>query len=137
MSSLLPKGDIFDRDPHAMKKLTESTWSPFQSPEVRDICEHLTPSEKHELMHLAREYGRKSGLRFGIPAALIAVSFSFGHSVTTGLILSGLTIVYMLTFERRRIRAHQKRVRGMLCATEYARSRGYQPETLRISPWNP
>lgn len=122
-----------------MKKFTDSMWSsPFQSPEVRDICRHLTPAEKRELIKLARRDGRQSGFQIAIIFILIAISFSFGHPLTIGLILSGLFILYVLIFERRRIRAHQKRVREMLCATEYARSRGYQPDTLRMFafPWN-
>ena len=32
----------------------ESTWSPFQSAEVREICAHLTPTEHARLMEDAR-----------------------------------------------------------------------------------
>jgi uncharacterized membrane protein len=123
-----------------MKKLAESTWypfSPFHSPEVYDICEHLTPSEKRDLKDLTARYGRTSGIVAGIFAGLIAVSFSFYHSVTLALVFLILLVLYELIFEGRRFRAQKKRIREMLCDTEYARSRGYHPETLKMFafPW--
>jgi hypothetical protein len=41
------------------RQLAESTWSPFQSPEVRDICNHLSRQEKVNLLAHAAEYGRQ------------------------------------------------------------------------------
>jgi hypothetical protein len=118
--------------------ITGSTWYPFQSPEVRKIYEHITPSEKRELKRLFIELNFQIASPAGILIGLTVLSFAFAYSITIGLIFSGLFIVYILTLVRREIRAYYKRVREILCATGYARSRGYQPETLRIFafPWN-
>jgi hypothetical protein len=51
---------------HAMR-LTESTWSPFQSAEVRDICEHLTFEEKVQLASHGSRSGRNIGILFSLP----------------------------------------------------------------------
>ena len=113
--------------------ISDSTWYPFQSPEVREIYEHLTPSEKRELKRLFIELNLQQAFPVWILVGISVVSFAFAYSVTIGLILDGLFIVvYTLTIGRRQIRAYYKRAREILCATGYARSRGYQPETLRM-----
>jgi hypothetical protein len=117
-------------------KFTESTWSPFQSSEVRDICAHLTPAEKQHLLVLAAQYGRDSGWRFAVPFALVLISFPYSRLV--GLVLLVCFITYCATLAQQRVRAHQRRVREFLCATGYARERGYTPDSLRMFalPWS-
>lgn len=117
-------------------KFTQSTWSLFQSPEVRDICDHLTADEKQRLLHLSAQYGRQTCWRSAVPFGLVAASFIY--SVTTGFIVLALFTIYALLFERQRIRSHQQQVREMLCATEYARARNYRPDALRMFtfPWS-
>jgi hypothetical protein len=56
-------------------RLTESTWSPFQSEEVCDICEHLTLEEKGQLASHGAQSGRKIGIRFSLPLGIVACSF--------------------------------------------------------------
>ena len=114
----------------------QSTWSPFQSPEVRDICAHLTATEKQHLLARAADYGRETAWRFAIPFSVVAVSFSYSRPV--GFILLVPFIIYCLTVERQRIRAHQQRVREFLASTEFAREHGYRPEVLRMFafPWS-
>jgi hypothetical protein len=123
---------LIDAATRRLDKLIESS----RSPEVREIYEHLTPWEHSELMSMMSELRFERLFLISIP--MWAVPIAFAYSVTTGLIVSGLSILYVLIFVRRWGRAYQKRVREWLCATEYARSRGYQPETLRmfLSPWN-
>jgi len=93
-------------------RFTESTWSPFQSPEVRDICTHLTPAEKQGLLVLAAQYGRDSGWRSAVPFALVVISFVYSRLV--GIVSLVCFATYCATVEQRRIRAHQRRVREFL-----------------------
>ena len=117
-------------------KFRESTWSPFQSSEVRDICAHLTPAEKRDLVVLGAHYGRDSGWRFAVPFGLVVMSFTYSR--TLGVVLLVSFITYCATVGQRRIRAHQRRARELLCATGYARERGYTPDSLRMYalPWS-
>lgn len=117
-------------------KITQSTWSPFQSPEVRDICAHLTTAEKQHLMAQAARYGQDSAWRFAMPFALVTLSFFYSRPA--GFVLLVLFIIYCFTVERQRKRAHQKRVREFLAATEFGREHGYRPDALRMFyfPWS-
>lgn len=117
-------------------KITQSTWSPFQSPEVRDICAHLTPAEKQGLIAQASAYGRQTAWWLAMPFALVVVSFYYSRPV--GLVLLVPFIIYCFTVERRRVQAHRQRVRELLAATEFAREHGYKPDALRMCsfPWS-
>lgn len=115
------------------RKLAESTWSPFQSSEVRDICNHLSRPEKLNLLEQAAEYGRQTAVRFALPCAVVVVAFIYSRLVGV-VLLAGLAF-YLLIFEWRRVRAHQARMRDLLCATEYARARGYCSKGLRMFAW--
>jgi hypothetical protein len=117
-------------------KAMQSTWSPFQSPEVRDICAHLTAAEKQQLLAQSFQHGRDTGWRFAFPFALVVVSFFYSRLV--GFVLLVPFIIYCLTVERHRIHAHQQRVREFLAATGFAKAHGYRPEMLRMFsfPWS-
>jgi len=120
----------------ARMKAMQSTWSPFQSPEVREICSHLTAAEKQRLLAQAADYGRQTAWWFALPFSVVAVSFFYSRPL--GFVLLVPFIIYCVTVERRRIRAHQQRVRALLASTEFARERGYRPEALRmfVFPWS-
>jgi hypothetical protein len=122
------------------------TWLPFQSPEIRDIYAHLTPTEKQQLMAQARGYGRESGRRIGawngIACGLFAALYSFWRPFSLLWLVPFILVVnfmpYCFKAERQRSRARHQRVRELLAATEYAREHGYKPETLRMfaMPWS-
>lgn len=120
---------------HAMT-LTESTWSPFQSAEVCDICEHLTLEEKGQLASLGAQSGRKIGILFSLPLFIVACSFLY--SIRVFFVLLSLFTIYALIMEWRIIRGLQRRVRQRLCASQYGKARRYHPNTLRMFsfPWS-
>jgi hypothetical protein len=116
-------------------KSTESTWEPFQSPQVRDICAHLTADEKRQLAAKGKYLGRQVAWRFVAPFLLVAQSFVY--SVLVGFVLLGLFAIYFIAFGLPFIREQQKRQRELLCATEYSKTRGYRPDALKMFafPW--
>ena len=126
--------DIGRPTTHAMK-LTQSTWSPFQSPEVREICANLTPAEHAQIIAHARERGtdiwRWIVALFGSIAAMLVWSWQ------VGLLLLPLVIIYFAASGLPRLRAMRRRSKELLCETEWGRSRGYTPERLRLMtlPW--
>jgi hypothetical protein len=130
----------------AAMKLSESTWSPFQSPEVREICAHLTPDEKARLIANAGQCGTETGEWISawmsaksvpIMAGFLLLFFAFqifswrGFWVGWALLLILLTIYFVVASLPRR-RAMRRRSMELLCATEWAREHGYTPERLRL-----
>jgi hypothetical protein len=117
-------------------KVSVSTWSPFQSPEVRDICVHLTPRERDRLASQGSQFGGKIGSLLML--LLVIPAFSLLYSIRVFFVLLGLFIIYVSVMEWRLIRDQQRQVRQTLCATEYARARGYHPDSLRLFslPWS-
>lgn len=101
-------------------KAMQSTWSPFQSPEVREICAHLTAEEKQHLLSEATNYGSDSALKFALPCAAVTVSFYYSRLVGFALLVPFL--IYCFTIERQRVRGYQRRVREFLAATEFGRA---------------
>ena len=117
-------------------KLTESTWSPFQSAEVREICAHLTPEEHARLLADARWRGQQIGQRLAVPSGVVAGSF--GWSWQLGIVLLALFIVYCAVSGLPRLRAMRRRSIELLCEIEWARMQGYSPDRvcLMTFPWS-
>ncbi len=112
---------------------TQSTWSPFQSPEVREICAHLTPAEHSRLIADARQRGTDIGRWIVLPFGITGGLLFWARQV--GLVLF---IIYFAVSGYPRIRAMRRRNMELLCETEWAQSRGYRPERLRLMafPWS-
>ena len=124
--------------------LNFSTWSPFQSPEVRQICANLSPAERALILDDMRQHFADDRLlkvfRFvtlliGFGVALVKVWF--GPSWLLGCALAFLIALYFVALwpEMRYMRHRSKE---LLCNTEFARSQGYEPEHLRTFafPWS-
>jgi hypothetical protein len=118
------------------KGISESTWSPFQSTEVRAICTHLNPTEHARLIDGAMERGRQIGLWFAVPLTGV-IGFLF-WSWRLGLMLVALFVVYFVLWVLPRFRAMRYRSIEMLCETEWARTQNYVPTRLRLMtlPWS-
>jgi len=112
-----------------------STWSPFQSPEVRDICAHLSPEEHARLLADARHRGKQLGQWIAAPSSVAAVSFMWSWSL--GLVALVLLMGYISTFGLVRIRVMRNKTKNLLCDTAWARKHGYTPTSLRLMspPW--
>ena len=55
------------------RRLATSTWAPFPSRDVQQICEHLTPEEHAVLVEREQQHGRTLGRRAGILIVISAV----------------------------------------------------------------
>lgn len=100
-----------------------STWSPFQSTQVREICRHMTEAE--------RARGITRGALYGVwVAATVAapMSFAWGSATRARWVLAvSLLIVHVVC-----IPLWQKRVRRFLCSTAWAREHGLAAESLPL-----
>jgi len=122
----------------AWSRATESTWSPFQSPEVREICTHLTPMERARLINDARGRGRRIALWFALPLAIIVLALWHWESWRLRLVLVTASAGYFILWILPRFRAMRRRSIEMLCETEWARSHNYTAARLRLMtfPWS-
>src|SRR3972149_4893439 len=101
--------------------LTDSTWSPFQSPEVQDICAHLTPSERARVIEDARGRGAEIGRWIAIPFGVVGGAFVLCWRL--GAVLAAVFVVYFAFIGLPRLRRMRRRTVELLCETERARSR--------------
>lgn len=115
---------------------TQSTWSPFQSPEVQRICEHLTPVERRRIIEDGSARGGEIGTWLAGPLALVAASCAISWRLGTALLV--LYAIYFWLSGLPRLQAMRRRSIELLCDTEWARSRGHTPDTLRLMvfPWS-
>ena len=112
----------------------QSVSSPFQSPEAQEIFGHLTPEEHARVLDDGRQYGQQMARWFAIPLGLVVASFLWSWQV--GLVLLVLFLVYLRAFALPRMGSVRRRTKELLCATEWARSRGYTPERLRLTTFS-
>jgi len=99
------------------------TWSPFQSPEVRDICAHMTDAERAEVSQRGGGYGLWVAATFALPLAF-ALTY---RSLVAIVIASILVTVHIVC-----IPIWQKCQKRFLCSTAWAREQGFTPERIRM-----
>ena len=100
-----------------------TTWSPFQSPEVRDICAHMTDAERARLADLGGDYGLWVAGTLALPLTF-ALTY---RSVLIVVIAAVLVNVHII-----RIPIWQKQQKQFLCSTAWAREHGITPDRLRM-----
>ncbi len=123
--------------PELISATHQALWYPFQSPEVRDICRHMTPEETRQLT----VYARKVGWIVGIVPSLILYPL-FGYlALCTPLypprpwsIFVLLVLVVPVTFliGWLGISGFRRKQIQMLCQTDYAKLKGFTPRTLPL-----
>ncbi len=98
------------------------TWAPFQPPLVREICAHLTESERRESVRLGLLFGFWNAATFFVPFFVI-----LGVAAPVGWILGAGALVLGLSFYPLLLRMQ----REQLCRTAWARQRGITAAQLR------
>lgn len=110
-----------------------STWSPFQSRQVRDICAHMTDTERRALQ-------RRGFLVGGLLAALLgSMGFAgmvvfrsmFAMVLLLGLLAPVLMIAVELRWGRRIRQSHQR----FLATTAWAQTQGIAADEIRLYTW--
>jgi hypothetical protein len=120
-------------------------WYPFRSAEVQEINEHLSPDERLRLEAHSGRWGAVFGIGtfFAVYALMRLVDPLLrphaGPSWTL-LILAVMAVPLGLLIGWTAGVPWRRKVRRILCETEYARQRGFTPETLplystRFSLW--
>lgn len=99
------------------------TWSPFQSPVVRDICAHMTDAGKSEASRRGGRYGCWVAATFAVPLAFAMVERSLLFVIIT---------VVLVAIHVGCIPVWQRMQRRFLCSTTWAREQGVTPDRLKI-----
>lgn len=104
-------------------KTDSVTWSPFQSPAVREICSHMTEAEKSGAAARAALYGVWCAVSFAVPLPL-----AFLVESKWLMLIAVLLIVIHLAC----IPVWHKMQRRYLCSTVWARAQGVSPDRLKL-----
>src|SRR5438477_5784446 len=99
-----------------------ATWSPFQSKQVREICAHMTGTERSRTM--ARGFGY--GLWVFLTVGAIA-SGAWWANPALRITAGGLLAIHLCA-----VPFWQRRVRRLLCSTNWSREQGLTPQHLRL-----
>ncbi len=108
-----------------------STWSPFQSEQVKEICSHMTRGERGA----ANRRGALFGLLIGIipgSIGLICGPIIFG-SALKGMAVCFLTIPFIAFVLWRKWFHRSQQI--FLASTEWARSQGIEADSIRLFSW--
>lgn len=111
-----------------------STWSPFQSDQVREICAHMTKAERRAAVKRGAVWGAVIGIIPGVIALILgAVVFRsavFGVTVCF-LIFPLVALVLYKTWLPNLIKSQQ----SFLASTEWARSEGINADDIQLYKW--
>ena len=99
------------------------TWAPFQSPEVREICAHMTEAEGRAASRRAALYGIWCGVTFAGPVAVAFV-------IQTSAFIAIVAVLISVHLGCRRVWLRLQR--SFFCSTAWAREQGFTPGRLRL-----
>ena len=108
-----------------VRRMQRSRFS-LRSPVAQEIADHLTPFERDSFAANARDYSRRLGKLLGL---LVIPSVLAGfYSLWLGALFAVFAAFAIVPL----MRAEFRRMRHLLTATEWARSRGIVPGNLRL-----
>ncbi len=114
-----------------------STWSPFQSGQVKEICAHMTRAERRAAMNRGARWGLLLGGLFGTAAFLGMVVFG-----STVAFLAGFCLVFPLVFSVQALAQRKgwwpdalQSPRDFLASTDWAKSQGLKADDIRLYRW--
>ncbi len=99
------------------------TWAPFQSPDVRKICAHMTEAEKQKGIRKGALHALWVTTTLAIPVSLAVVA----PNPTLVIIAAVLIVIHIACLP-----LWFRRQRRYFCSTSWAREQGFTPERLRL-----
>lgn len=107
-------------------KANHELWSPFQSPEVREIIENMNAPERNRANLLSAVSGLWCAFTLALP-----LTYAFTASSNPGRALAfGLMLAHAGAGP-----SWRRYFRRFLCSTAWAKERGMDPEKLRLYAW--
>jgi hypothetical protein len=106
-----------------------TTWSPFQSASVKQICEHMTDSERFATMRRGGLYGAWVAGTFAIPVVALGwLQISANIGAVIGITIAITLILVHICCVPAWLRAQRR----FLTSTQWARERELRPEDLHL-----
>jgi hypothetical protein len=111
-----------------------NTWSPFQSDQVKEICQHMTKTERRVAVKRSAQWGALIGIVPGATGLILGVLFFQSALVAvTGCFLIFPLIALVLW--KKWLPHVYKSQQTFLASTEWARSQGIKADGIRLFSW--
>ena len=111
-----------------------NTWSPFQSDQVKEICQNMAKSERQAAVKRSALFGAVIGIVPGVVGLILGILFFRSATVAVtgcGLIFPIIAIVLRKKWLPSLIKSHQQ----FFASTEWAKSQGIKAEEIKVYSW--
>ena len=109
-----------------------NTWSPFQSDQVRQICAHMTKTERRAALKRGALWGLLMGIVPGMIALILGVMvFRSAVFAVTVCFFPLMALAHYGKWLPNVVKSQQ----NFLASTEWARSQGFKAEDIRLYNW--
>jgi hypothetical protein len=111
-----------------------NTWSPFQSDQVKEICAHMTKTERRSALKRGASWGILVGVVPGMAGLILGVVVL--ESATVGVAICSLAFpLVALVLYRKWSPSLVKSQQSFLASTEWAKGQGMRPDDIRLYKW--
>ncbi len=111
-----------------------NTWSPFQSDQVKEICQHMTKAERRKAVKRGALWGILIGIVPGMTALILGiVVFRSAMVVVTVCFL--IFPLFALVLYKKWLPNVVRSQQNFLASTEWAKSQGLKAEDIRLYNW--
>jgi ABC-type branched-subunit amino acid transport system permease subunit len=108
-----------------------NAWSPFQSDQVKQICAHMTKTERRAAVRRAALWGLLIGIVPGMIGLILGVVVFRSALVVVTVCYLIFPLVAFVLYRKWLVRSQQ----NFLASTEWARSQGIKAEDVRLYNW--
>jgi hypothetical protein len=111
-----------------------NTWSPFQSDQVKQICAHMTETERRTAVKRGALWGFLMGIVPGMIALILGVVV-FQSAVVVVTVCFLIFPVIALVLHRYWLPSVVRSQQNFLASTEWAQSQGIKAGDIRLYTW--
>ena len=111
-----------------------NTWSPFQSGQVKEICSHMTKTERRAAVKRGAVWGLLLGLVPGMTALILGIVVFRSALAVVTICFVVLPLAALVLYKRwfpNVVRSQQH----FLASTAWAKSQGIEAEDIRLYSW--
>ncbi|MEN6578208.1 MAG: hypothetical protein ABFD90_17820 [Phycisphaerales bacterium] len=113
---------------------SNTTWSPFQSDQVKEICSHMTQTERRAAIKRGVLWGLLIGVIVGMIELVLGVVV-FRSATVVAAICFVLLPLSALVLRGKWLPRVVKSQQNFLASTEWARSQGIKAGDIRLYSW--
>jgi len=112
-----------------------NTWSPFQSDQVKEICAHMTRTERRTAFKRGALWGLLMGFVPGMAAFILGIVVFRSAIITVVVCLLIFPMIALMLCKKWLPHVVQSQ-QHFFASTEWAKSRGIKAEDIRLYKWN-